>query len=160
MSWVRIDSTTLESAAASVSINVPTTYDFLRATVYVANDGSSKTVYLRLNNDTGNNFGQQYLMASNTTVSGSRSLSNNIIGLNGTSLAANEEASFQILIAKPAAGVKAQVIVLSGVNASPALAAIGAEWNNTADEITSVQILSSGGNLAAGTSILLEGLAF
>jgi hypothetical protein len=64
-----------------------------------------------------------------------------------------------MLIAKPAAGLKAQWLNHAGFRADPNLLLHGGEWNNTADAISEISVVASAGNFAAGTSILLEGLS-
>ena len=160
MSWQLIESTTLASPAASVSFTTGlTAYKFFRLTAYIANDANAKDVLLRFNNDSGTNYATQTIDAASTTVAGARATGATSNALTITDLAASEEGSIGLLIAKPASGVKAQVTALNGVNASPSLLLAGGEWNNTADLINRIDVLASSNNFAAGTSLLLEGLA-
>ena len=163
MAWEEIDSTTLGSAAASVTFNSGLGgYAFYRITAYIANDGTNGRVYVMFNSDTGANYVYQTIEAYGTSASGTRQTAMNKIIPDATynDLLANNEESFTMIVAKPAAGVKAQTVSQAGFNASPVLALIGGEWNNTADLISSITLTKSSGNFAAGTSILLEGLDF
>lgn len=164
MSWVRIDSTTLESAAASVTFSSGLSgYKFFRLTAYVANDGSGKNIGLRLNGDSGSNYALQRITANSTTVAGARQTSMAHIEMyTGNQVAASNYASYSVLIAKPSASVPAQVVSAQGSNALPDLGLVGGQWGNTAASITSIEVMVSGGsgNFAAGSSFLLEGLAF
>ena len=125
----------------------------------MANDGNAKSVTVRLNGDSGTNYDYQHVSANSTTVNGQRVTGTTSAVLNFLSLQASEEMSATALIAKPSASVPAQSVSLAGNDASPDLSLIGGEWNNTADAISSISIQGSSGNLAAGTSVLLEGLA-
>lgn len=160
MAWEFIEETTLESAAASVSFTSGlTAYKFFRLTVYILNDTTSKSVYVRLNNDSGSNYTAQEVRGNSTTVSGSRATAAQFT-ISGPGLATGQSASMGLLVTKPSASMKAQMTVLAGMQPSPVLSLYGGEWNNTADALSRIDVLASAGNFAAGTSILLEGLAF
>lgn len=160
MTWELIEQIDLAAPASSIVLDEGLDgYAFYRLTVYVANDANSKSVFLRFNNDSGANYAQQYVLAASTTVSGARVTGQSQLALQGATLAASEEASLVALIAKPSATQPAQVVLQSGVNASPALALAGGEWDNVADLISRIDVLASSNNLAAGTSLMLEGLA-
>ena len=159
MAWERIGYEVLGSAAASISISVPTPYGFYRITAYIANDANAKDVYVRFNADPGANYSYQTIDANSTTIAGARATGQAQVSATITDLAANGEASFVAVVAKPAAGVKGQMVGFAGQNASPSLTLDGAEWNNTAAEITSVALVASSNNFAAGSSFLLEGLS-
>lgn len=160
MSWVKIDSTTLESAAASVTFSSGLSgYKFFRLTAYFAKDGTVGEVRIRFNGDTGTNYAAQRVYAQSTSVSGQRVTGQTSLDLS-MNIGANNVASASILVAKPAASLKAQVTWQHGVAVSPSLGLLGGEWNNTSELIDEITLLSSSANFAAGTSILLEGLAF
>jgi len=161
MAWERIGYEVLGSAAASISISVPTPYDFYRITAYIVNDANAvKYLLLRFNGDSGANYATQNVAANGGTVSGIRNTGDTKVQLTNTaSIAASQTASVSAIIAKPAAGVKGQVISQAGYNATVIYEAAGGEWNNTAAEITSVALVASSNNFAAGSSFLLEGLA-
>ena len=157
--WTEIESTTLASAAASVSFTTGLSgYKFFRLTIYIVNDANSKQVYLRFNNDSGSNYTWQRITGSSTSVTGNRATGEAQIAIQQT-MAASQSNSYQCLISKPAAGVKAQVTVQAGQDTSPVLILVGGEWDNTADLISRIDVLASSNNFAAGTSLLLEGLA-
>ena len=158
MAWQRIGYSVLGSPAASISISVPTPYDFYRVTAYIVNDANAKDVYVRFNADSGANYSYQTIDANSTTIAGARATGQAQVSATITDLAANGEASFVAIVAKPASGVKAQMVGFAGQNASPSLTLDGAEWDNTADEVTSVALVASSNSFAAGSSFLLEGL--
>ena len=165
MAWEEIASTTLGSAAASVSFTTGLSgYAFYRLTIYIVNDANAKQVYLRLNNDSGVNYSYQNIRGTGSTIDGAQATGQTQLLLAPTNnLAASIHASYGVLISKPAAGVKAQVVSRAGnnagVGANVILELVGGEWNNTADAISRIDVLASANNFEAGTSILLEGLA-
>ena len=162
MSWTEIESITLGSPAASVTFSSGlTAYKFFRLTVYILNDANAKNIQVRFNNDSGSNYTRQAVSAASTGVSGERPAATTSVEINtGNNITASETASVQVLVAKPAAGVKGQVVYSHGYNASPSLILGGAEWNNTADLISRIDVIALSNTFAAGTSILLEGLSF
>ena len=160
MAWEQIGYQVLGSAAASVTFSSGLSgYKFFRLSAYIANDANVKATYVRFNGDSGANYVEQRITVQSTTVSGARIAGMSEINPIEIAQLASESASFQMIIAKPSSSLKAQTIEQAGVNTSPSLSLIGNEWDNTSDSITSLSIISSAGNFAAGTSVLLEGLA-
>ena len=161
--WTEIDSTTLSVAAASVTFSSGLSgYKFFRLTAYIVNDANAKQVYLRLNNDSGLNYSYQNVRANNTTVSGARATGQTQLLVGVNNIDANSGWSSTVLISKPAAGVKGQVVSQVGYDApvSVGMQLIGGEWNNVADLISRIDVIASSNNFAAGTSLTLEGLSF
>lgn len=155
-----IETTVLASPAASVSFTSGlTAYKFFRLTGYIQNDANAKTVLIRFNNDSGSNYTNQRVSADSTTVAGERHATSGVNIVRGFTIAANEEASFTAIVAKPTAGVKGQLTVQTGLNASPVLVLTGSEWNNTADLISRIDVVALADNVASGTSIALFGVA-
>lgn len=162
MTWEAIEEITLESAAASVTFNTGLSgYQFFRVMVMTSRSGGTHNVQYRFNGDSGSTYAYQRVSATSTTVSGVRGTSQTDLTLNpAMSTASNEWGLFSMLIAKPAAGLKAQVVTAGGNDAAPELSLTGAEWANTSDALTSITLFPSSGDFAAGSSFLLEGLAF
>jgi len=164
MSWEKIDYEVLAAPAASISISVPTPYDFYRITAYIVNDaGSAEVVSVRFNADSGANYSRQRVSANDTFIAGARATGATeiqVIGLG--SVEVSKTGAFSAIVAKPAAGVKAQIVGQSGYDAtavaSPLLELFGGEWNNTADEVTAVAVVATT-NFDTGSSFLLEGLS-
>ena len=159
MSWQEIGSTTLSAAAPSVTFSSGLSgYKFFRLTIYIVNDANSGQATVTLNGAS-TAYAEQRVQVASTTVIGSRSAPAYLVATDG--IGANHRGNISLLIAKPAAGVKAQGILQSGQGDTTAinLNLNGGEWDNTADLISSITINKSSGNFAAGTSILLEGLA-
>lgn len=169
MTWQEIDYVVLESAAASVVFDSGLSgFKFFRLSVYAIKSTGTATVIVRLNNDSGANYVFQQIAANGTNAAGARSTSQSSIGLTDsggwdTSQATN--AMFTALIAKPAAGVKAQALGHSNypsdtpANTTGELNLMGGEWNNTADALNRIDVLNGSGDFAIGSSFLLEGLA-
>lgn len=164
MAWTEIDYQVLAAPASSVTFSTGlSTYKFFRLTGYVLNDANAKGVLFSINSDTTNaNYARQMIEASSTTITGLRNTGSSATAraLHRTDLAANQAASLTIILAKPSASVKGQLLNQFGNNASPVLVLNGYEWNNTADGVTALSIIAETNNFAAGTSFLLEGLAF
>jgi len=161
MVWEQIEAITLDGAAASVSFaSGLTAYQFFRLTAYILNDANAKDVLLRINNDSGPNYATQTIEAVASSIVGARVTGQTSNALTVINFDANRTGSFGLLIAKPAAGVKGQVLALNGINTSNLLVLAGGEWSNTADLINRIDVIASSNNFAAGTSILLEGLSF
>jgi len=161
--WEVIDSTTLASAAASVSFtSIPTTYKMFRVTAYLIKDGSDGLVQLQINGDSGANYDRQYLRGDSTTVDGARTTGQTSINgnRNGESGLAT---TLEIVIAKQVAGSPAMVLwdqVMLDNAGTPAMNKfnIAGIWNNTADLISRIDLVASAGNFAAGTVVVLEGV--
>ena len=157
--WTEIGSTTLSAAAPSVIFSSGLSgYKFFRLTVYAGASGGALNVLLRFNAEITNYISQE-VRATNTSVSGTR-VTDAGIAITGFGMAKDNWGSYSVIIARPSTGVKPQVIANGGNDASPELGLIGAEWGNTADTISSISLVPSPNSFAAGTSILLEGLAF
>lgn len=161
--WDVIDSTTLGSAAASISFaSIDSKYKLFRVTAYVVKDATAHQATLRINNDSGANYDYQRLNGSSTTVSAARVTGQTSILLTPTeTIAANSIAQFSIIIGKQIAGSAAMVLsdgTFDATSVGRVKADIAARWNNTADLINRIDLISSSGNFAAGTVVVLEGL--
>ena len=163
MAWTEIETQTLTTTAASVVFSTGLSgYKFFRLTVYIVNDASDKNILLRFNNDSGGNYSYQRISAGSTTVDGARSTGATFINLTSATLVASQDLSCSILVAKPSASVKAQAIAQVGYQGSGDVIRLvldGGEWDNTSDALTRIDIIASANNFAAGTSLMLEGLA-
>jgi len=162
--WDVIDSTTLGSAAASVSFaSIDSKYKLFRVTAYIVKDATASTVAMRLNGDTGSNYDRQHLIGNSTTVSASRGTGQDRMYLATNTLAASSVATFSITIGKQIAGSAAMALADSVLFAAPGISALLEEraafrWSNTADLISRIDLISSSGNFAAGTVVVLEGV--
>jgi len=163
MTWTEIETVTLGSAAASISFSTGlSTYKFFRLTIYLVNDANAGACTLTFNADTGANYAKQRISANGATVAGARATGQTGINLGGFNLSANDPFNGTVIVAKPAAGVKGQTIAQTSLedSANIVMDVNGAEWDNTADVISSMVLTKSSGNFAAGTTFLLEGLSY
>jgi len=152
--WELMGQSTLTAAASSISFPVLPVYRALWVEVHVTNDANAKAILLRFNGDSGTNYTTQHVSAIDYTVAGGRNTGQTSINLDsGANLDASEIASLTLLIVKPAASSKAQVLSMTGINASPGLFLNGSEWNNTSALITSFTLTASAGNFAVNTSV-------
>jgi hypothetical protein len=162
--WDVIDVVELGSAAASITFNDLSGYRLLRVTGYFLNDGTADNIRMRINGDTGGNYDNQRLTGSNTAVSAGRATGSTGVQLTlALSLAANNAATAEVVIAKNLAGVPAMAIN-SAVTIGSAGTAIetiqqAIRWNNTADLISSfIFEMNDASNFAAGTLVAVEGV--
>jgi len=165
-SWQHIDTQVLTTTAASVSFqSINTMYRDFRLTIYVQNDANGKDIYLRLNNDSGNNYDWVILEADGATPGSieAQGTAQIIIGGGPADLPANLEWAGVVTVSKPLATTRA-LTTGSGsyLDATPNMHAqsTAGRWANTADLISRIDVLASSNNFAAGTRITLEGIAY
>ena len=150
----------LTGAAASVSFATGLsgfTKFFLVA--YVVNDANAKNIKLRFNNDSGANYSHQFLTATDSTVSSSRTtgaLSIQLLGV-GTGFTGSNVSLSIVEISKPVAGEVARATVRSGFNTTILIEDFAGEWTNTADLINRIDVVASSNNITTGTHVLLYG---
>ena len=158
--WTVIGSTTLASPAASISFaSIDSKYKMFRVTAYLLGDASGKVVSTRFNNDSGANYDYQHVTGSDTTVSAARSTGQTDIDF-PSGLAANQSETFTMVVAKQVTGSPAMVLIDAALTDSGGFTKgnIAGRWNNTADLINRIDLISSSGNFAAGTVVVLEGV--
>ena len=161
--WDVIDSTTLGSAAASVSFaSIDSKYKLFRVTAYIVKDATASTVAMRLNGDTGSNYDRQHLIGNGATVSASRG-NNDRVYLSPSTLAANSVALFSITLGKQTTGAAAMGVASIVMFDTPATSALTTtntafRWSDATELIDEIALLSTSGNFAAGTVALLEGV--
>lgn len=159
-----ISDTTLTSAAASISASVSTDYRRFRLTLYVLKDATAGEALIRFNADSGANYTWQLAYASATTAASSRVTGSAYIPATGGqfNIAASSPALCTVEVEKPLASTPARTVGSTSLFAdlttdAVALTEVSGEWSNTADLISSVAIVASAGNFAAGTRLLVEG---
>ena len=159
--WDVIASSTLGSPAASISFaSIASTYKLFRVTAYIIKDGSAGRALVRLNNDSGANYERQRLSGAATGVSAQRTTGETSWETTWSGLT-SQPATFELVIGKQIAGAAAMGILSSVGKESTTLeySSFACRWNNTADLINRIDIIASAGNFAAGTVVVLEGLA-
>lgn len=155
--FVLIDDQTLDTAAASITFSDLSAYTTFRLTLYGIKGTSDGRILIRFNGDTGNNYTYQQLTANLTSLFGERNLSQNSLS---HEYAVSAGSPFLLILeaSKPLATVPARATYqLSYISSAQLYEADAGQWNNTADLISSISILPSAGNFAAGTRAVLEG---
>jgi len=120
-------------------------------------DGNCANLAVRFNGDTGSNYGYQLLSGSDTTTVAARGATVYLLfGVSGTT--GYLSGGNMLIHAK--SGYVRTVLCNYTQNVTgttvDTLRTLGQAWNNTGDEITSINILNSGaGDLGIGTSISL-----
>jgi len=163
--WQEIYNTTLGAATTSVTISGLTgNSDVLyRLTARVVNGyNGAAGFHLRLNNDTGTNYGYQYLNASDTSISAAKGTATSLAYALGYSNALSRLTLSTILLFAKSGYVRTAIVKSTYDIVTTTVSTMqmrGWSWNNTADEITSLVILADQTDgLGIGTEIILERL--
>jgi len=157
--WKKIYETTLTDAATSVTISSldgNTDEEYILICRFI-DDDTTGGYYLRFNNDSGNNYGYQYIKGSSSTASALRDTSEAQIDLGYTNTDGNICFSKHLIHAK--SGYVRTVISESAEDIATTtvtnIKSIGQVWNNTADNITSIVIGALNDKLNIGSRIIL-----
>ena len=158
--WERIYDNILTEAATSLTISGlagDTDEEYqLQARIVNGYNGSSE-YRLRPNNDTGTNYGYQYLIGSNTAATAARGTDTGIYigGIDALGNLLQDEIKLQAKSGYIRTAIQENASPISGTTITN-VKLLGWSWNNTADEITSLVIVSSQTNgLGIGTQITL-----
>jgi len=158
--WQRIYSTTLTEATNSITIsgldgNTDEEYKLIVRGRY---NTDAVIFILNLNNDTGENYGQQNIQAINTALTAKRSSSETYIVL-GVGEALNDISFSDTLIYAKSGKIRTSISTWACNVAGTTIGRLRIQaqsWNNTADNITSMVISTIGTNgMIAGTVIEL-----
>ena len=160
--WEHIETQVLASAAASFSFTgIDAAFRMFRLTCYIIKDANAGQVELRLNNDSGGNYNQQYMNINHATRTSARNAGLDSLRVtNFDNLAANGVLLAEILIAKQIAGQEGRIQSQASYegSADPMLDFVVAQWANTADLINRIDIVESSINeFAIGSRVVLEG---
>lgn len=157
--WDILGEQILSSPAASISFSgIATSRTTFRLTGYIIRDTTSTATQLRFNNDSGANYDYQQLRATSTTILKARTTGANSLLFFNFNIAASEEGNFVTVVSKPVAGQEAQTVQSGGYENSGVILEMKAEqWNNTADLINRIDVISGADNFDTNTRILLEG---
>ena len=163
--WQKVYSTTLDAAATSVTIsgldgNTDVMY---RLKCRFVNGFNGAVSYLfRPNNDTGTNYGFQYLAGINATASAGRNTAQTGTSICNQADALNDIAEGEVLFyaksgyVRTSTGSNSRAISVTTVTG---IILYGQAWNNTTDNITSLVIFADSANgLGVGSFIYLEKL--
>lgn len=162
-SWEHIAAQVLEASAPSFSFtDIDPAFRMFRMTLYLIKDGNTGQVELRLNNDSGNNYNQQYMNVSAASRTSARNAGLDSLKIcNYDNMAANGVLMAEILIAKQITGQEARIqshASYEGSSADPMIDLVVSQWANTSDLINRIDIFESGANqFVAGSKIVLEG---
>lgn len=154
------------SGSAETSITVSglkgnTTDQILRVRVRAVGgyNGAGRYV-LRFNNDTGNNYGNQYLQGIDTTVSAGRIVGNGLVA-NDDPQALGQVAYIETLLYLKSGfvrtGIHGRACWISGTTVGN-MTLVGDVWANTVDEVTSLVFAGTTNNFGIGTEICIERL--
>jgi len=158
---VAYDSGELSSPTTSITISnlrgdVDESYEMICR--FVQNGATAAACWLRLNNDTGSNYGRERLRATGSSLTANQSTGQSAIRLGGATAAGNIAFSSTLIYAKSGRirlTVSNRASDITGTTVSIRDMS-GASWNNTADEITSMTVLSNQTNgMGVGTRIIL-----
>lgn len=160
LEWQLIDRQTLAAATQSVSFtgltgNTDLTYQVIG---FIKSGAANSLIKIRFNNDTTDaNYGLQNISGTNSTAAAAR-VTNNCY-LNSTNTASGNYAFFEAIIAAKS-GVNRTIISKCATEISTttvtAVTLAGAVWNNSADEVTRIDVDSGvASGLGIGSDIFL-----
>lgn len=149
---------TLGTAASSITFgSIPATYRDL-IVIFVGAGSTTLEGRIRLNGDTGANYEYQRLSGNGTTGSAAFATSQTS-GFLSSIAQATTTSSLQMTINLCATNIaRRKVIVSRADNAANGTDAIVNQYTGTVAAITSIQILTSTGNWAIGTTAALYGV--
>ena len=154
-----IATTTLGSAASSITFSsIPGTYTDLRV-VLVATTTVADAIFLRYNGDSGTNYSRTVLQGDGSTASSSRQTSENLIYLTRTNLDTTLPQLFEIDVFSYAGSTNKTCLVASSQdkNGSGVVVREVGLWRNTA-AITEVSLSSFSSTFKIGTTATLYGI--
>ncbi len=163
-SWEHIAAIVLTEPAASISFAaIDPSFRMFRLTLFLVKDANAGQAELRLNNDSGANYDQQYMNFNNNAKLGGRNAGLDSLRINNyDNIGAGGLLVADILIAKQLAATHARIqsyASYAGGSVNPLIDLVTAEWNNAADLISRIDIVESGANgFAAGSRAVLEGI--
>ncbi len=132
--------------------------EYILRTRIIGGNTTSNVLLLRPNNDSGNNYGCQFLYGENTTVSVSRSIDSGI-RLYASGNALNNLGFCSTIIYAKSGYIRTAIGKMSDKISGTTVIGVqllGSSWNNTADEITSLVVISGqNGGIGAGSFIEL-----
>jgi hypothetical protein len=160
-----LGSTVLSVAAASTSVVTIPARDYLEVYVRVSGYGGSDIASLRFNGDTANNYWSRYLnsAAGGAVLANNQNVSQAMARLFAAGTTLGRAATVGITNRQ----ANSKVGVVNGNTATNAAGTAGSiefggfEWVNTAAQITSIQMLTPGGQtMSAGSGFEVYGMNF
>jgi len=160
--WERIYDVTLTEAATSLTIsglNGDVDEEYLLESKVVNGYNGACSCDLRLNNDSGANYGRQYFYGLDSAVTSARATTDTYLGTIGGGAALSDvNLSSLKLFAKTGFVRTAIHSLIAGIITTTARQILlqGSSWNNTADNITSLVIgARQTGGIGVGSSFQL-----
>jgi hypothetical protein len=159
--WQLINEKVFTEAATSYTISGldgDTDEEYMLITRFISNYAGTLTYYIRPNNDTGTNYGYQFLDVVNTAIAATRATAS--AWLCGTTATGTGRGSFGENLINAKSGKVRTILTkflrsINGLTIEGASLA-GQSWNNTADNITSLVVLAGETNgIGIGSHILL-----
>lgn len=163
-----IGTTTLAAPAASLSVSAPSpavgnSYLTFEAVAYIIKDGSGGIIAARLNNDSGANYNYGGLGQTGTPgfVAHANIVNDTSFKVAYTAQLASGAGIYYLQLSKPTTGERASAIVHSGMATGAAGGAENfagpADWANTTELITRLDLISLTANMDTGTRLSLAG---
>lgn len=157
--WEELGRTTLTGNSTTITLNSLPARKYLRLIIKVIPTGGSAGVQLRLNNDSGNNYGRKYTIdfGGMTSSGGDPQLTlSNIPSVNPVYAQIdmiNDQSREKIMIAT---GID---IGATGPTNTPSGRQTLAKWSNTTAQVTRVDVVqtSGTGSYAAGSELIVLG---
>ena len=158
----RIDDQLLTVATSSVVFSsIPSVYRRFRVYVHGISNGAADTQpALRLNSDGGSNYAHQAVDGASSTITPARTTRTSFSLTDGRAVDAVEQWLSVVEIVKPLAAQPGHMWARTAFRDTAnliRLALIAGKWANTADLISSIEILATAGQFDAASRIILTG---
>lgn len=161
-SWQKIYETILSAATTSLTISgLDGNTDILyKVVIKLVSNATGMHSGVLLNNDTGSNYGFQYLLGVNTAVSSERGADARIyVGSLASGIDSGKIGKGECLIYTKSGYVRTAIVTTAeniSTTTITSLSITGQSWNNTADNITSIVLASTMSNgYGIGTYVAL-----
>jgi hypothetical protein len=153
--WQHIGTVSVVSGKLE-KLDIPSGFTIFRVTL-ILKAVSGTDLALRLNSDTGNNYGYQNLKGSGSTVSALRQSG----GANHAKIGKIETDEYSIctlFIQNRISSDEKTFLATMGAGDYDAVQVTSGEWKNTVDEIDAIKIFTNyGDTLATGSKMIIEG---
>lgn len=160
VTYEAIATTTLGSSTSEITFSsIPQTYTDLRVIYCPRPAGSSSYAAMRLNNDTGTNYGMQYMTGQGTSRLAQRNNAQSFFYLiNSGALVTNQSASIIIDIFNYTnTNMQKSILVQSGIGITMVEKSVGA-YTAGFSAVTTVNLRLNTGNLASDSTATLYGI--
>jgi len=161
---VAYDSGELVSAETSITISDlegDTDQEYRLIVRQINDDATTSNLYIRLNNDSGSNYGHQFIRGIDSAASAGRNTSKTEMNILASDIDQDELSFTEVILYAKSGKVRTAIAIggLEVVGGSTTVEAVGIRgfsWSNTADEITSIVVGSNQADgLGVGSRIIL-----